>query len=149
MSLALQKGYKLAFQASSDHISTHMSYCNLWVTSPTREGVMEAFHKRRVYGATDNILADVRSGSHFMGEEFSVESAPSISVKLWGTAPFAKVHIIKDNNYVYSIEPKTKNVDFVWKDGIAERGKTSYYYIRGEQTDGELVWVSPMWITYK
>ena len=47
-------------QASSDHISTHMSYCNLWVTSPTREGIMEAFHKRRVYGATDNILADVR-----------------------------------------------------------------------------------------
>jgi hypothetical protein len=149
VSLALQKGYRLGFQASSDHISTHMSYCNLWVTAPTREAVLEAFHKRRIYGATDNILADVRSGIHFMGEEFSVESAPSISVKLWGTAPFAKVHIIKDNNYVYSIEPKTKNVDFVWKDGVAERGKTSYYYVRGEQTDGELVWVSPMWITYK
>jgi hypothetical protein len=149
VSLALQKGYRLGFQASSDHISTHMSYCNLWVTSPTREGIMEAFHKRRIYGATDNILADVRSGIHFMGEEFSVESAPSISVKLWGTAPFAKVHIIKDNNYVYSIEPKTKNVDFVWKDGVAERGKTSYYYVRGEQADGELVWVSPMWISYK
>ena len=50
---------------------------------------------------------------------------------------------------VYSIEPKTKNVDFVWKDGVAEQGKTSYYYVRGEQADGELVWVSPMWITYK
>src|SRR5205823_6323321 len=149
VSLALQKGYRLGFQASSDHISTHMSYCNLWVTEPTRAGILEAFKKRRIYGATDNILADVRSGRHFMGEEFTVEAAPSISVKLWGTAPFAKVHIVKDNNYVYSIEPKTKNVDFVWKDGVAERGKTSYYYVRGEQTDGELVWVSPMWITYK
>lgn len=149
VSLALQKGYKLGFQASSDHISTHMSYCNLWVTTPTRDGIIEAFKKRRVYGSTDNILADVRAGGHFMGEEFSVEGSPSISVKLWGTAPFAKVHIVKDNNYVYSIEPKTKNVDFVWKDGVVERGKTSYYYVRGEQTDGELVWVSPMWITSK
>src|SRR5258708_22617064 len=111
----------MSFQASSDHISTHMSYCNLWVTSPTRDGIMEAFHKRRVYGATENILADVRCGSHFMGEEFSVSEPPSISVKLTGAAPFAKVHIIKDNNYVYSIEPKTRNVDFIWKDDAAQR----------------------------
>ena len=27
VNLALEKGYKLAFEASSDHISTHMSYC--------------------------------------------------------------------------------------------------------------------------
>jgi hypothetical protein len=149
VSLALQKGYRLGFQASSDHISTHMSYCNLWVAAPTREAILEAFQKRRIYGSTDNILADVRSGGHFMGEEFTVEAPPSISVKLWGTGPFAKVHIVKDNNIVYSVEPKSKNVDFVWKDGVAERGKTSYYYVRGEQADGELVWVSPMWITYK
>jgi hypothetical protein len=149
VSLALQKGYRLAFQASSDHISTHMSYCNLWVARPTREGVVEAFHKRRVYGATDNILADVRSGGHFMGEEFTTPEQPVISVKLWGTGNFAKVRIIKDNQYVYGIEPNKKNVDFTWRDTSAVKGKTSYYYVRGEQADGELVWVSPMWITYR
>jgi hypothetical protein len=149
VSLALQKGYRLGFQASSDHISTHMSYCNLWVTAPTREAIMEAFHKRRVYGATDLILADVHCGSHFMGEEFSTEQPPAIAVKLTGTANFAKVNIIKDNQYVYTVQPGTKKVDFVWKDNAAVKGKTSYYYVRGEQADGELVWVSPMWITYQ
>ncbi len=149
VSLALQKGYRLGFQASSDHTSTHMSYCNLWVTSPTREGVMEAFHKRRVYGSTDNILADVRCGGHFMGEEFSVSQPPAISVKLVGMASFAKVHVIKDGQYAYSIQPGKKNVDFTWQDTAAVKGKTSYYYVRGEQADGELVWVSPMWITYQ
>jgi hypothetical protein len=149
VSLALQKGYRLAFQASSDHISTHMSYCNLWVTAPTRDAVLEAFRKRRVYGATDNILADVRSGSHFMGEEFTTPEPPAISVKLWGTANFAKVRIIRDNQYVYGVEPNKKTVDFTWRDTAAVKGKTSYYYVRGEQADGELVWVSPMWITYK
>ncbi len=149
VSLALKKGYRLGFQASSDHISTHMSYCNLWVTSPTREGIMEAFHKRRVYGSTDNILADVRSEGHFMGEEFSTGKVPAISVKLWGTGNFAKVHIIKDGVYTYVVEPGKKNVDFTWQDTAAVKGKTSYYYVRGEQADGELVWVSPMWITYQ
>ena len=149
VSLALMKGYRLGFQASSDHVSTHMSYCNLWVTSPTREGIMEAFHKRRVYGSTDNILADVRCQGHFMGEEFTVKEAPVIEVKLWGTGNVANVKIIKDNNYVYGVTPGKKNVEFTWRDTAAVKGKTSYYYVRGEQADGELVWVSPMWITYQ
>jgi len=149
VSLALQKGYRLAFEASSDHISTHIAYCNLWVTAPTREAIMEAFRKRRVYGATDNIVADVHCGAHMMGEEFSVSAAPSISVKLMGTGPFAKVQIIKDSNYVYSVEPKTNKVSFTWQDDAAVKGKTSYYYVRGEQEDGQLVWVSPMWITWQ
>jgi hypothetical protein len=146
VSLALQKGYRLAFQASSDHVSTHMSYCNLWVKEPSRLGVMEAFKKRRVYGATDNILADVRCAGHFMGEEFSLKEPPTIEVKLVGTVDFAAVHIVKDGNYVYSTKPGRREVSFSWKDNAAERGKTAYYYVRGEQADGELVWVSPMWI---
>ena len=84
-----------------------------------------------------------------MGEEFTTSQPPAISVKLWGTDNFAKVHIVKDGEYVYSVEPKTKAVDFTWKDGAAQQGKTSYYYVRGEQADGELVWASPMWITYR
>lgn len=149
VSLALKKGYRLGFQASSDHISTHMSYCNLWVKERTREAIMEAFHARRIYGATDNILADVRCGEHLMGEEFTVSEPPVIAVKLVGTAPLARVHIIKDGNYVYTAQPNTREVRFTWRDDAAVRGKTSYYYIRGEQSDGELVWVSPMWITWR
>jgi len=147
VSLALKKGYRLGFQASSDHISTHMSYCNLWVTEPTRKGVLEAFKKRRVYGATDNILAEVTSNGHFMGEEFSVKGPPTIEVKLAGTAAFHRVHIIKDGNYAYSGVPDSKKVHFGWRDNDARPGTTSYYYVRAEQVDGELVWVSPMWIT--
>ncbi|HEY3839215.1 MAG TPA: hypothetical protein VGL72_21720, partial [Bryobacteraceae bacterium] len=133
VSLALKKGYRLAFQASSDHGSTHISYCNLWVTKPTREGVLEAFKKRRLYGATDNIVADVRCGNHFMGEDFTIDTPPSIVVRLVGTGPFSKVHIIKDGEYVYSIEPGKQNVEFTWRDTNVTRGKTSYYYVRGEQ----------------
>ncbi len=78
VNLALLKGYRLAFQSSSDHISTHLSYCNVLVTEPTRQGIVDAIRKRRVYGATDNIIADVRcqvgDTEHFMGEEFTTKS---------------------------------------------------------------------------
>jgi len=42
-------GYVLGFEASSDHISTHISYTNLWLRNPTRAGIIEAIQSRRTY----------------------------------------------------------------------------------------------------
>jgi hypothetical protein len=148
INLALAKGHKLAFESSSDHVSTHMSYANALAEEATRESVLQAFQKRHVYAATDVILAEFTSGSQMMGDEFDTPSPPELKVKLAGTAPFARVHIIKDDEHVYTTEPGIRTVDFTWKDAAPARGKQSYYYVRGEQTDGEVVWASPMWITY-
>ena len=147
VSHALAKGYRLGFQASSDHLSTHMSYANVWVTEPTREAMLEGIRKRRVYGATDNILADVRSHGHFMGEEFETGEAPRIDISLLGTADFERVAIIKDGRYVHSANPRSREVKLTWTDTTSQSGQTSFYYVRGEQVDGEIVWVSPMWIS--
>ncbi len=146
---ALDKGYRLGFVASSDHFSTHLSYANVLASAPTRDAILDALRKRHVYASTDNIVADVRCGDRIMGDEFSVSAPPSISVKLIGTAPFSKVTIVKDGHDAYTLEPKTKEVDFTWRDDAAQSGKTSYYYVRGEQSDGQLVWASPMWIAVK
>jgi hypothetical protein len=148
VSLALDKGYKLGFEASSDHVSTHMSYANLLAKDTSRESLLEAFQKRHVYGATDNILADVRSGQHIMGDIFSSAEQPVLHVKLAGTSKFAKVVVVKDGKYVYSAQPGTAQVEFSWRDNAPTTGKSSYYYVRGEQDNGEIVWVSPVWITY-
>jgi len=146
--LALEMGYKMAFEASSDHVSTHMSFGNVLTTGINREAIMEGFRQRHLYASTDNILAEFRSGEHIMGDAFSTGQAPSFQVRLVGAAPLAKVVIVRDNEYVYSLEPKTTEVKFTWRDSSPKGGKTSYYYVRGEQADGEIVWVSPMWVTY-
>ena len=67
----------------------------------------------------------------------------------------ARVSIIKDDEVVHTLEPNQKEVSLSWSDVKAVAGKTSYYYIRGEQVPdlegatGEIVWVSPMWIKYQ
>jgi len=149
VSLALKKGYRLGFQASSDHISTHISYCNVWAEDITPDAIVRAMKARHVYGATDNIIADVRCGEHFMGDEFTTRERPTLTVRLRGTAPWARVHIIKDGAYAHTVEPGRPEVEFQWTDLAAREGATSYYYVRGEQADGQLVWVSPMWITFR
>ncbi len=146
--LALDRGYRLGFEASSDHISTHMSYSSLYVKDLTRESVLDALKKRHVYASTDNILADVESGTHMMGDEFSTPDLPAMRVKLRGTSNFAKVSIIRDGQYVYSTTPNAQEVDFSWRDNQPNKDQTSYYYVRGEQDNGELVWISPLWIKY-
>ncbi len=146
--LALEMGYKMAFESSSDHVSTHMSFANVLTTAITREAILDGFRKRHLYASTDNILAEFTSGAHIMGDIFSTAAPPVFKVRLVGTAPFAKVVIVKDNQYVYSQEPNTAEVSFTWRDASPSSGKSSYYYVRGEQADGEIVWVSPMWVTY-
>jgi hypothetical protein len=148
VNVALDRGFRLAFESSSDHVSTHISYCNLYVKENTRESVLDAFQKRHVYAATDNILADVESGPYLMGDEFSTAELPSLKVKLSGTSRFAKVVIVKDGKYVYSTAPNTQDVEFSWRDNQPTKDTTAYYYVRGEQDNGEIVWASPLWIKY-
>jgi hypothetical protein len=142
--LALQ--YRLGFQASSDHISTHISFAVALAEEPTRRGIFEAFQKRHCYAATDNILLDVRSGDHLMGDEFAQDGPVTIRVKAHGTRPIAKVDIIKDFHYVYSTEPKSAEVKLAWTDESGVNRGPSWYYVRIQQEDGEIAWASPMWI---
>src|SRR6185369_15363387 len=102
--------------------------------------------KRRMFGSTDNIIADFRSGTHFMGESFTTTTAPVFTVRLFGTAAFQNVSVVKDNQTVFSTSGD-RVISFNYVDQSAQKGKTSYYYVRGLQTDGQIVWVSPMWVT--
>lgn len=130
----------------------HISYTMIYVDDFSRQGILRAMKQRRTYAATDNILADSRCRAggqdHLMGEAFTSSEPPQLRIKLIGTGPLAKVTFIKDDVEVNVVEPRQAEIDLTWTDPHPLEGKTSYYYVRGEQTDGELVWASPMWITY-
>jgi hypothetical protein len=142
--LALQ--YKLGFQASSDHISTHISYAVAIAEDATRAAVLDAFRKRHCYGATDNILLDVRSGEHLMGDEFDADGPVRLKVLVHGTRPIARIEIIKDFVHVYSTEPNRQRVEFEWTDAEQRPPGLSWYYVRALQDDGEIAWGSPFWV---
>jgi hypothetical protein len=149
---ALERGYKLGFESSSDHISTHISYGIALAPELTRPAIIEAFKARHSYAATDNIILVVTSGEHMMGDIFTTRTAPTLTIDVQGTAPIAKMHVVRDNKYIYSVEAgddPTPNMKRTFTDTQAQPGKTSYYYVRIEQADGNLAWASPMWITYE
>jgi hypothetical protein len=147
---ALAKGYRLGIMAASDHGSTHISYAGVWTTEFSREAIFQAFKKRHCFGATDNIVLMFGTDKQMMGDEFTATEAPVMKVKVLGTAPIRIIEVIKDNKIVYAYTPQEqeKVAEMSWRDNESGRG-TSYYYVRVQQTDDQIAWSSPMWVTYR
>ena len=144
---AWDKGRRLGIIASSDHFSTHYAYAMVYTDRSTREGILDAIRRRHTYGATDNILLDVRMGGYFMGDEFRVDGPLRIKVKVRGTRALEKVHIIRGGKILYTRQPDTQEVTFEYTDTSAPSG-TQYYYVRVEQVDKQLAWSSPCWVNH-
>lgn len=150
VSNAWSKGYKLGIIASSDHFSTHISYAMVYTDDPSRQGILDAIKKRHTYGATDNIILEVRMGEHFMGEQFRITGATTpLRVKARGTRAIVRVDVIRDSEIVHSVEPKQRDVSFEFADtSLKGQSGRHYYYVRLLQDDDMIAWSSPMFVTY-
>jgi hypothetical protein len=146
---ALAKGYRLGFQASSDHVSTHVSYACILAEEFSRKDLVEAMKKRHAYAATDNIVLDVRMGAlGIMGDEVKT-SKPGLDVIVLGTGPIEKVDVIRNGSVVHTEKPGAapEEARFHWDDKEPIKGdKPSYYYVRVLQKDGQMAWASPIWV---
>jgi hypothetical protein len=149
VSNALAKGYKLGFQASSDHISTHVSYACILAEEFSRKGLVDAMRKRHSYAATDNIIVDFRCGRAIMGDETKSDK-PKFDVVVLGTGPIAKVELLRNSQVVHTIKPEAKapaEARFSWEDAMPPQGeRPNYYYVRVVQDNGQMAWSSPIWV---
>jgi hypothetical protein len=144
---ALEKGYRFGFQSSSDHISTHISYCVLLTEQASREAILEALKKRRSYAATEDIVVDVQSAGHLQGQAFRSSAAPALDITVLGAKPLSRVEVLKDSEVVATLQPGKPECRGRWIDPQPTRGM-HYYYVRVQQVDGELAWASPVWVEY-
>jgi hypothetical protein len=152
---ALAKGYKLGFIASSDHLSTHVSYAFLLAEELTPEGLREAMKSRRTYAATDNIILDVHfygsDGEHLMGEEFASLEPVRIKARIYGTDSIQQVDVIKNGTFIYTTQPGQSQCELDFVDPEAKdtaKDAENYYYLRVIQRNGEIAWGSPAWVKY-
>jgi hypothetical protein len=149
VSLALEKGYRLGFQASSDHVSTHVSYACILAEEFSRKGLVDAMRKRHTYAATDNIVLDVRMGAMgIMGDEVRT-GQPRLDVVVLGTGSLDRIEVLRNGEVAYTLRPErdTEEGRFSWNDSAPRKGeKPSYYYVRVIQKDGQMAWTSPIWV---
>ena len=143
---AWNKGHRLGVIASSDHLSTHMSYAMVYAEDASREGVYNAIKQRHTYGATDNIIVDFRLGDAFMGDELAVEGEiPAIRATILGTDSLKEVALVRNNEVVYTVAPGAKDANFEYTDRQPQAGE-NFYYVRAVQVNDEIAWSSPIWV---
>ncbi|MEN3940379.1 hypothetical protein WJU23_03725 [Prosthecobacter sp. SYSU 5D2] len=145
---ALEVGHKLGVFASSDHIATHTSFGGVYVEDFTREGIIAGFNARRTCAATDKIFVQFSSGDHLMGEVFETAGKPELNFLVGGTAPVKRITIVRNEQDLHVMEPGTKEVSATWTDPAPVDGENRYY-LRIEQSDGNMAWSSPLWVTVR
>ena len=163
---ALARGYRLGVVGSSDAHDTHTGHTpyGSWRSSPlaavwakelTRESIFQAMWERRCYATSGaRIVLETWVNGAPMGSEIegaASDNAPvRVRVSVVGTAPISAIDIIRNNRDVHTARPESEEavIDFVDElEDVAEGAMALYYYVRVTQTDGEMAWSSPVWIT--
>ena len=145
---ALALGHKLGVWANSDHISTHTSYGGVYVKEFTREGIIEGLNARRTIAATDKIFVEFTCNGHLLGTEIEVTGRPALIFKVDGTAAIKRVTLVRNEQNYKQWEPGTKSFTSSYTDDAPNPGENRYY-LRIEQTDGNMAWSSPVWVWVK
>lgn len=167
---ALARGYRLGLVGSGDTHDGHpglgspghrAGLAAVYANGLTRQAVFEALRARRVYATTGcRAILRFHMGAAPMGsvvrlgtsalaqaEASGSEAAQTreLTVNVLGDAPIRSVTIVKNNAPVFTLPGEGYLVTAAWTDPQPARGG-DYYYARVEQTDGEWIWSSPIWI---
>jgi hypothetical protein len=149
---ALEKGYHVGVISSSDH-GYGVAYACVYAPENTREAIWQALYDRRCYGSTTyGLILELKSGEHFMGEEWASKEAPALEIFVKGAAPIRSVEILGRSKVLHAEggvdkplganEHRIRWTDPDWGAQTAEQ----WYYVRVIQSDDEMAWSSPVWV---
>ena len=111
----------------------------------TRDALWEAFQARRVYASTGaRALVDLSIEGVPMGGTLRADGPVTIRYEAHGTAPIERASLIRGAYRRAQWDVDTLDVSGELVDE-PPAGET-YYYLRIEQVDGELIWTSPIWV---
>jgi hypothetical protein len=145
---ALARGHKLGVWANSDHISTHTSYGGVYVKEFTREGIIEGLNARRTIAATDKIFVEFTCNDELLGTETVVTGKPRLAFKIDGTADIQRVTLVRNEQNYQQWQPSARRFAQSFTDEAPLVGENRYY-LRIEQSDGNMAWSSPVWVSVK
>lgn len=131
----------------------------------SREAIWDALWQRRCYGTTgariiiDFCLNDEPMGSELrLGDFPELRSCRSLRVAVHGCATVSRIEIVRNNSTVFVHQGTGPDEDVGWDDTDAFESVAlppaefcavpfCFYYVRVSQSDGEMAWVSPIWVS--
>ena len=146
---ALAMGIHIGAIASSDHGMVHTAYAGVYCADLSRAGVMEGLKSRRTFGAMDRMAIDFKLGDRPLGQDVEVSGPPTFNVLIEAPKPLRKVQVVKNGQFVHTVEPGALTCRFDYLDRDIQPGQKAWYYVRCEQDDDRFGWSSPIWVDWK
>jgi hypothetical protein len=149
---ALARGYHLGLVGGSDGHRPRDPYVLTGAYAPelTRDALWDAVYHRRTVATTgaQRIPLAFRMDGEWQGSLLTLDTLPHFTIDAEGTAPITRADLI-ENGEVVRTWPGTGNHLVVGErlSRVPER-PDNYYYVRLLQSDGNLAWSSPIWVSY-
>jgi len=135
----------------------------VWAERLDRPSIFEALMARRCYGTTGaRMIIEFSVCGYTMGTDLPVTvddprlASREIVLSVSGEAPISRIEIVRNNKVVYQQRFEQADVSLRWVDDEPSEAAMFkplnaapflYYYARVLQADGQMAWVSPVWLT--
>jgi hypothetical protein len=144
-------GMKLGMCASSDH-TVRACFTGVYAAECNRDAIFRGLYDRRCFGTSKatKMNVDFRIEGKMVGSEVEAYPHPTLSVAIDHTAPLPFIEINKDGNPSWFVASCAGSdtaftvVDF--EESVP--GSSSTYYLRVRDNGNNVVWTSPIWVTF-
>jgi hypothetical protein len=155
---ALSAGYQVGFVAGTDnhlgqptrhgHEPTYAGLTCFLAEEKSREAIWTAMDRHRTYATTGvPIVCRFAVEGTEPGGEVALEEGEQIhfEAEVYGTAPIERIEVISDGECVWDENPDDVDVQLSG-DLPGPANDRAYYYLRLRQQDGNMAWLSPVWV---
>ncbi len=116
----------------------------------TKEAILIALKDRRTFAVEVNPKSDrmailFQCEGHWMGDVFETAAdTVHFDITVWAQNDFISVELIRNGMQVDYVSPGTNYYE--WHPEDDPPMGESYYFVRAQQTDGDYLWSSPIWV---
>jgi hypothetical protein len=158
----LEKGHRLGFIAGTDnhtgwptvlpHFGNRRAYACAWSPARERRAVFDALYERRCWAAVGcRALVWYEVNGAPMGSEITVPPGTPLTARLRLSlqAPPAALEVVTAGDRAVPVPYEDGALDLRAEVPLGEAGaagESAWYYLRARQTDGGLVYASPVFI---
>jgi hypothetical protein len=164
--VALAKGHKIGFIGGTDNHTGYPSlmshgvpgkenrvswiYTCAWIRKRTRQSVYDAVYDRHTWGCWDTraiVLFEIESA--MQGDELKLSGSQKLSarIKMSVEAPLDVLEIVTEDDRCICVGSLGDSLDIETQVDLGMVDKNTFFYLRARQTDGALIYASPIFVT--